>query len=108
MMGLRRLHDLNRPLILQLHILRVPIRESFKTKIINILDSADPQDDGREFSERKVSRVLNCIPSELIQLEKSKEFLKSHKEILNEPTFKSSWSSEPMTTELWLQEEGQL
>jgi hypothetical protein len=74
--------------------------------ITNILVGANLHDDTIEFLEGKVSRLLNCIPYELIQLEKSKEFLSHHKKILNEPPFKPSWSSEPVTTELWLQRKG--
>jgi hypothetical protein len=62
--------------------------------------------DDNYFTEKKVKRLLNCIPHHFLSRKKSIELLSSSEPILNEPTFKSTWSSEPYTTEKWLADKG--
>lgn len=58
------------------------------------------------YKEKTISRLLNKIPKELLQLEESKEFIKEHEKVSNEPIYKFTSSFEPVTTEMWMQHEG--
>lgn len=58
------------------------------------------------YKDNSISRLLNKIPKELLQLEESKDFIEKHEKVANAPIYKFSSSFEPVTTEMWMQHEG--
>lgn len=71
----------------------------------NILDLLKTDAQENVYVEHKVKRLLNCIPSHLLTLKKSLRLV-SENPVLNEPVFKSHFSSEPYTTDKWLEDKG--
>ncbi|MGN6602746.1 MAG: NACHT domain-containing protein [Ginsengibacter sp.] len=53
-----------------------------------------------------ISSALSRIPSVRIQMKRSKNFISKNGTVANEPGFKSSFSSEAFTSEMWLKEKG--
>ena len=53
-----------------------------------------------------ISAALSRIPTVRIQMKRSKNFISKNGTVANEPGFKSSFSSEAFTSEMWLKEKG--
>ncbi len=79
-------------------------RNAIDNAILGILDNVDGKE--KEYAEYNVSRLLNCIPKDLMINEKAKRILENLTAVKNEPRYKSSFSSEPYTTDKWLKEQG--
>ncbi|MEO9802034.1 MAG: hypothetical protein ABJF04_02250 [Reichenbachiella sp.] len=58
-----------------------------------------------ERSNRLINKLLNCFPNNLLS-KKSKDLISKGQIVSNEPTFKSSFTSEPYTTDRWLSDKG--
>lgn len=74
--------------------------------IMKLVDIESESESENNFRKRKVNRLLNCIPHNLITTPEAILFLENAEVIQNEPTFKSTWSSVPYTTDIWLEEQG--
>lgn len=85
-------------------LLNVEQRKSVEFSILGIMENVDGEQ--KEYAEHKVNRLINCLPKDLITNAKAIRIIKNQTPIENEPTFKSSWSSEPFTTDKWLKKQG--
>lgn len=79
-------------------------REKVEESILKLLETEKDQDN--KYADHKVNRLLNCIPKKLLTKEESINIINESNAVKNEPTFKSSCSSEPYTTDKWLEEQG--
>ncbi|MFC0877448.1 hypothetical protein ACE01N_12680 [Saccharicrinis sp. FJH2] len=85
-------------------LLKVEQREKLEETILKLLN--EKGEEGKKYAENKVNRLLNCIPKELLESEDAINIVEHSAPIRNEPTFKTSWSSEPYTTDKWLKDQG--
>lgn len=85
-------------------LLNVEQRKNVEYSILGIMKNVDGEQ--KEYAEHKVNRLINCLPKDLITNAKAIKIIKNLTPVENEPTFKSSWSSEPYTTDKWLKDQG--
>lgn len=79
-------------------------RETVVNSILDLKENVEETE--KKYSQRMVNRLINCLPNRLIVNEEAIQIIKSLDPVKNEPTYKSSWSSEPYTTDKWLKEQG--
>lgn len=77
-------------------------REEIEKAIITWRDS----ENDKSYREHEVIRLLNCIPENLIVRDDAKSLVFSNPSVKNQPTFSTTWTSEPYTTNQWLQDKG--
>lgn len=85
-------------------LLKKEQREKVEKTILNLLNVDDEY--RKSYTKHKVNRLLNCLPKELLQSKEARIIVENSEPVKNEPTYKSSWSSEPFTTDKWLEEQG--
>lgn len=85
-------------------LLKVEQRDKLEGIILDLLNVKGEEE--KKYAEHKVNRLLNCIPKELLKSKDAISIVKHSSPVKNEPTFKTSWSSEPYTTDKWLEDQG--
>ncbi len=79
-------------------------RKNVEFSILEILEGAEGECE--KFAMHNVNRLINCLPIDLVTNEKAINIIESAVPVENEPTYKSSWSSEPYAADRWLEDQG--
>lgn len=75
-------------------------------QIVYTIWTIKEDENNQEYTDHLINKLLNCIPNERLIDQKSIEFLAKNKKVENQPTFISTFTSEPFTTDKWLEEKG--
>ncbi|KAA2217413.1 NACHT domain-containing protein [Maribacter flavus] len=79
-------------------------RKQVENTILSLINQGEV--DEMANPEILANRLLNCIPNDLLVLEKSIEFINSRTPIKNEQNYQSNVTVEPYTTDKWLRDKG--